>query len=171
MSNWGAHFRTNNPRFFSLARSSNPSGNHSGLNSPFKSKPSGGLMTQTKGFSLFSSPIANSIIWVAPIVFWEPNAMYRTDLGSCESSHSNNLSADILSLEKLEEEREEGENDLSFNTALGRSGQTHQTGRLLPSGSISSTVLHNRACDLRLSLNWVWKNFDHESEPSAALKK
>ncbi|KAJ6850578.1 UDP-glycosyltransferase 92A1-like [Iris pallida] len=74
ISRWGAHPWTRNPRPSPhLIRSSNPSGSHSSLNPSAASNPRGGLMAQTKGLPLASSPAARSVIWEGRIEFWEPN--------------------------------------------------------------------------------------------------
>nr|CAB3485059.1 unnamed protein product [Digitaria exilis] len=58
----GAHPRTSSPDLARAARSSKPSGSHSGLNPSLGSNPSGGRSAQRKGRPLASSPSASSFI-------------------------------------------------------------------------------------------------------------
>ncbi|CAA7398965.1 unnamed protein product [Spirodela intermedia] len=69
ISSCGAQFRTRRPRPLLPVRSSNPSGSHSSLNSPFMSKPKGGRTTQMNGRRVASRPAARAIICGAETLF------------------------------------------------------------------------------------------------------
>lgn len=128
------------------------------------------------GLPLFSKPLANSIIWVLPIVFWEPKEMYMTELGLFKVSHWRHFSVEspcsfpvlVELMVELPEER--------FNSGNGRRGPMDHNGRFIyfckisiPEGSISITVFVNQPEDFREREICGCMNLDHRSVPFAAL--